>query len=127
MMYRTVTVTPTLTSNITVNPTLEGQRISVSPYLFGEIDVTATLAGSLIGATAELSDALVDVSVDFYSSVRTYGGEVEFYRGDYEYTPTQNTQTVEINGLLATQNITINPIPSNYGLITWNGSTLTVS
>lgn len=25
------------------------------------------------------------------------------------------------------QNIVINPIPSNYGLITWNGSVITVS
>jgi hypothetical protein len=28
---------------------------------------------------------------------------------------------------VVTRNIVINPIPSNYGLITWNGSTLTVS
>lgn len=49
------------------------------------------------------------------------------YEGSYEFTPTQETQTVEVSGLRCEQNITINPIPSNYGLITWNGSTLTVS
>lgn len=49
------------------------------------------------------------------------------FTGEYEYTPTQSTQTVEISGKMATQNIIINPIPSNYGLITWNGSALTVS
>ena len=49
------------------------------------------------------------------------------YMGSYEYTPTTATQTIPIEGLKATQNITINPIPENYGLITWNGSTLTVS
>lgn len=49
------------------------------------------------------------------------------FQGEYEYTPTQNEQVIEIEGLRATQNITVNPIPSNYGLITWNGSTLTVS
>lgn len=49
------------------------------------------------------------------------------YEGAYEFTPTQDTQTVLIEGLRATQDITINPIPSNYGLITWNGSVLTVS
>lgn len=52
---------------------------------------------------------------------------VEEYDGAYEFTPTQAMQTIEIENLKATQNITINPIPSNYGLITWNGSTLTVS
>lgn len=49
------------------------------------------------------------------------------YTGEYEFTPTEDTQTVRINGLRATRNITINPIPSNYGKISWNGSVLTVS
>lgn len=49
------------------------------------------------------------------------------YSGEYEYIPTRATQTIEIAGKLAVQNITINPIPQNYGLISWNGSTLTVS
>ena len=49
------------------------------------------------------------------------------FEGEYEYTPTQAEQIIEIEGLRAVSNITINPIPSNYGLITWNGSTLTVS
>lgn len=49
------------------------------------------------------------------------------FEGDYEYTPSEETQTIQIAGKSAYQNITINPIPSNYGLITWNGATLTVS
>lgn len=49
------------------------------------------------------------------------------YRGSYVVTPTQETQVLETNRLMMTNNVTINPIPSNYGLITWNGSTLTVS
>ena len=49
------------------------------------------------------------------------------FPGPYEYTPTQSTQVVAIEGQKASQDITINPIPSNYGLITWNGSVLTVS
>ena len=53
--------------------------------------------------------------------------ETNPYEGAYEWTPSASTQTIEIGGLRAIQDITINPIPSNYGLITWNGSTLTVS
>ena len=49
------------------------------------------------------------------------------FTGEYEYTPTGDTQTIEIEGLRALENITINPIPSNYGLITWDGAKLTVS
>lgn len=49
------------------------------------------------------------------------------YDGAYEWTPTDSVQTIEIANKKALENIKINPIPNNYGLITWNGSTLTVS
>lgn len=52
---------------------------------------------------------------------------VEEYTGTYEFTPTRSTQVIEIANKKATADITINPIPKNYGLITWNGSVLTVS
>lgn len=51
----------------------------------------------------------------------------DYYDGDYEITPSAQTQTIPIIGKTARHNITVKPIPSNYGLITWNGSTLTVS
>lgn len=49
------------------------------------------------------------------------------YSGDYEVTPTQQTQILPTEGLTMTRDVIVNPIPSNYGLITWNGSVLTVS
>lgn len=49
------------------------------------------------------------------------------YTGEYEFTPSSNTQTIYVKDLTPTNNITINPIPNNYGLITWNGAALTVS
>jgi len=49
------------------------------------------------------------------------------YEGITEVTPSAETQTLQTNGLMLQANITINPIPSNYGLITWTGSTITVS
>lgn len=51
----------------------------------------------------------------------------DYYEGDYELTPTQETQVIPIIGKTARRNITVAPIPSNYGLITWNGAVLTVS
>lgn len=53
--------------------------------------------------------------------------ESEYYTGEYTFTPSDQTQTIPIAQLTASEDITINPIPSNYGLITWNGATLTVS
>lgn len=49
------------------------------------------------------------------------------YHGAYEVTPTAETQTLTTANRVLTQNIVVDPIPSNYGLITWNGSYLTVS
>ena len=52
---------------------------------------------------------------------------VDEYSGPYEFTPGNAPQVVEIANKIATADITIGPIPDNYGLITWDGSTLTVS
>lgn len=49
------------------------------------------------------------------------------YSGPTTVTPTRQAQVLETEGLVMGSNITVNPIPSNYGLITWNGATLTVS
>lgn len=51
----------------------------------------------------------------------------EEYEGPYTVTPSASAQTLAIENKLATADIVIAPIPNNYGLITWNGSTLTVS
>lgn len=51
----------------------------------------------------------------------------ESYTGEYTITPTAEAQVLATDHLVMAQNVIINPIPSNYGLITWNGSTLTVS
>ena len=49
------------------------------------------------------------------------------YTGAYEVTPSAETQTLSTEGLMMTSNVVVNPIPSNYGLITYNGSVITVS
>ncbi len=55
---------------------------------------------------------------------------VEVMRGlqDRTVTPTRGTQVITAEaGFNALRSVTVNPIPSNYGLITWDGSVLTVS
>jgi len=49
------------------------------------------------------------------------------YEGPYEVTPSETEQTLSTEFLYMTGDITINPIPNNYGLITYNGVTITVS
>lgn len=89
-------------------------------HVYGELSGTLSSSGQLSGflsANKGISGLLTIPSA--------FGGET--YAGPYEYTPTEDTQTVAISHKMATENIVINPIPYNYGLVTWNGSTLTVS
>ena len=67
------------------------------------------------------------ITVPIQMGVAVVAGNAPPYVGPYSFTPSQQSQTVSIAGHRATQDITIDPIPSNYGLITWNGAFLTVS
>lgn len=49
------------------------------------------------------------------------------YEGPFEVEPSPDMQVLATSGLVVPENIIIKPIPSNYGLITWDGNTLTVS
>lgn len=50
-----------------------------------------------------------------------------YYDGSYSVTPSAEEQTLPTANRTTTENIVIAPIPSNYGLIVWNGSVITVS
>ena len=80
---------------------------------------------------------LIDVefsSEDFMCAFQTadafvceFGGGGSDYEGQYIVTPSQQTQTLPTANKTLSQNVTVNPIPSNYGKITWDGRVLTVS
>ena len=54
--------------------------------------------------------------------------EAETYDGAYEVTPQARSDVIlDTSGKLMTDEVIIKAIPSNYGLITWDGFTLTVS
>lgn len=49
------------------------------------------------------------------------------FDGPYIVTPNRSTQILNTSGRIMVSDVKINPIPSNYGLVTWNGSVLTIS
>lgn len=53
--------------------------------------------------------------------------DLPVYDGITEITPSNQAQVLQTSNKALTRNIVVNPIPSNYGLITWNGNILTVS
>lgn len=52
---------------------------------------------------------------------------VEVYDGAYSVTPSAVEQVLATSGKALEHDVVVAPIPSNYGLITWNGAILTVS
>ena len=52
---------------------------------------------------------------------------VENYEGEYTFRPREEAQTIPVDVYSMKYDITINPLPSNYGKITYNGAILTVS
>ncbi len=89
-------------------------------HVYGELQGTLTAPQGIIG-TLTAQQGIQGV-LTIPASVGTLP-----YEGSYEFTPTQDAQTISIDHRMALHDITINPIPNNYGLITWNGSTIKVS
>lgn len=73
----------------------------------------------------DVGDAALEWGSDEY--VRVVNVTADEYDGPYDATPSSSAQTFQTTGRLMTADFVVNPIPSNWGLITWNGSTLTVS
>ena len=81
------------------------------------IDVALTIDGEM------QEDILVDGEqglIQYYSNYQSYGGATTV-------TPTEQQQVLNTNGLLMQSNITVQPIPTNYGKITWDGTKITVT
>lgn len=73
----------------------------------------------------------VSVGVGPASVGLTVGAEIVAppvtYTGAYTVTPSDSAQTLATSGKVLGGDITVNPVPNNYGRITWDGSVLTVS
>jgi hypothetical protein len=82
--------------------------------LIGIITPSATLSG-VLSPSATLVGTI------------TAGISIPTYQGEYNFTPSEDEQTINIDGMVADGNIIVNPIPNNYGLVTRVGSILTIT
>lgn len=89
------------------------------------VTATATVADSIVSTTGTVSNNAITATGDVGLTIHT--SDYDTYAGATEVTPSAETQTLYTANTVVTSNIIINPIPSNYGLITWDGTTLTVS
>lgn len=87
--------------------------------------------------TVEMIDREYQMTVEAYEQeyqmtaevtvVMSDGRVYEEYDGSYEIMPTSEPQVLGTSGLVMKEDVVVNPIPSNYGLITWDGANLMVS
>ena len=54
-------------------------------------------------------------------------GDAQPYQGPYEATPTEDAQTLATQAKLMTADFIVAPIPTNYGRITYDGTTIHIS
>ena len=88
------------------------------------IPVTLSVSVPSIDLVVDSGEA---VSLEAVSPIVISQDTVPVWDGQTEFVPTGESQIVSVHGYRFTEDIIIDPIPDNYGLITWNGSILTVS
>lgn len=86
---------------------------------------TQTVSIEAQSASIDVQENILTVAFSEPVAREIVGGEP--YDGSYEITPSSETQTLSTTGKLLSRDLKVKPVPSNYGLITWNGATLTVS
>lgn len=88
-------------------------EIAISLSISDEGSVALSL-GADEGVTLKLGDPYID------------GGARE-YEGAYEVEPTAYEQVLPTAYLKMARDVVVKPIPSNWGMISWDGSSLMVS
>ena len=73
----------------------------------------------------DVGDAALEWGSDEY--VRVVNANVDEYDGPYEATPTEDAQTLATQAKLMTADFVVAPIPTNYGRITYDGTTIHIS
>ena len=83
----------------------------------GDLSITSTFDGDMS------ISGVYDGDLGIFQKVI----EVDTYTGPTEATPGASEQIFATAGKMMTENFTVHAVPANYGMITWNGSTITVS
>ena len=89
----------------------------ISGHLTARIGVREPLRASIS------SPQMLSSSIAGFAVIRRGFPE---YPGPFEFTPSEETQVIPTEETSVYQNITIAPIPSDYGRIAWNGAGIIV-
>ena len=89
------------------------------------IAIPMRVAATMQEIPMQISASNVQLPFKLGASYAVISGEA--YDGSYNVTPSTETQVLYTKDKVMQDNVTIAPIPSDWGHITWNGSVLTVS
>lgn len=124
-----------LAGNIGANSATIGGDVSSTQRITSELSengqITASIAGagSVIGEmkrAAALSGAVSARQKLSGNLATVYIAGAPHYDGEYEVTPGEQEQIIYTALKVLQQNITVKPIPSNYGRIAYDGAVLSV-
>lgn len=115
---------PSVVGTISTPVQITGAIKTEDARIVGNISAQSTMTGS-ISVPAQITGIIHSEFAQLIGNISGITSSKQ-YTGEYEFTPAENTQIISINGLVATKNITINPIPNDYGRVIWDGVTLTI-
>lgn len=90
-----------------------------------EVELPTAVGVSVAGLPVGVGTSAVSIAAQVATKYSMREGDI--YDGEYVFTPSDAVQTVRTKDKTLLQDITINPIPSNWGRITYNGAIITVT
>ena len=119
--------------NVSVSESVQHYSIGVAnerqevPIVVNSTTNAVDIGVTELSQEIPIETAETPISLNIGIATEIVAGNVQNYDGQTEFTPTSQTQIAPTHGKRVLQDIVINPIPHNYGLITYNGQFITVS
>lgn len=88
-----------------------------------ELDIRIGVSRASPDVRISVDRGIKDIGVSVYKG----GAYFPEYEGEYVFTPSAQEQVIPTGRRVLLNNIVINPIPQNYGRITYDGAIITVS
>lgn len=91
------------------------------------VTVTAEFTKNIISVEASFTGRTIEADSELTTNVTHYHSEYPDYEGETTFTPSAEMQTIPTAHTVLLSDITINPIPSNYGRITYSGGIISIT
>ena len=91
------------------------------------VTVEAVFSSNIVSVEASFTGRTIEADAELTTNVTHYHSQYPDYDGETVFTPTEYTQTIPTGHTVLLSDITINPIPSNYGRITYSGGIISIT